>query len=388
MCVFTCVGTRYSETYYMKTRLASEFLENYISYCKLIRNKTGRYPKTLHTDNGKEFVDKCTSAFNKKKGITHTFTSPHSSLQNPVAERINRTIGEGALALLLCAYLPLTFWTYAVSCFSFVKARTPHKSLNLSTPIASWNIFNAYRSTIDLFDIRIFGCEAYVLDEKSLKAHPKAFRCIYLGPAKNQKGCMFYNLHTKKVICSRDFILNEQCMPGKSYFPKIYDRYFGPTPPSDPSEIDIPVFSPKSTLDDLNIPYSNLFEFSDNSIDDNENENVVINDNDDVKDNSNKSENNVDMKNNDEVLNEVSNDDNYVNINSDSLYVFDRNVFSKVGSGDMPPLEVPSPDKNSPPPSSPFPRPSPPSSSPPNSQPSSSPPPVSPSPSIEQHVCS
>ena len=67
-----------------------------IKYCKFIRNKTGRYPKVLHTDNGKEFVDKCTSAFNKKKGITHTFTSPHSSLQNPIAERINRTTVTGS----------------------------------------------------------------------------------------------------------------------------------------------------------------------------------------------------------------------------------------------------------------------------------------------------
>ena len=287
LCVFTCVGTRYSETYFLKTRLASEFLECYVKYCKFIRNKTGRYPKVLHTDNGKEFIDKCTSTFNKKKGITHTFTSPHSSLQNPIAERINRTIGEGALAFLLCAYLPLTFWTFAVTNFLFVKMRTPHKSLNLSTPIASWNIHNSYRSTVDLFDIRIFGCEAYVLDENSLKAHPKAFRCIYLGPSNSQKGCMFYNLHTKKIICSRNFVLNEQCMPGKSYFPNIYDRYFGPTPPTELSEADIPVFSPNSTLDNHNIPYSNLFEFSNNSVDDDDEKNNV-----DVNNNNNNNNNN------------------------------------------------------------------------------------------------
>ena len=356
MCVFTCIGTRYSETYFMKTRLSSEFLDCYISYCKLIRNKTGRYPKVLHTDNGKEFVDKCTSTFNKKKGITHTFTAPHNSLQNPIAERINRTIGEGALALLLCAYLPLTFWTYAVTCFSFVKARTPHKSLNLSTPIAAWNIYNSHRTTIDLFDLRIFGCESYVLDENSLKAHPKAFRCIYLGPSKNQKGCMFYNLHTKKIICSRNFVLNEQCMPGKSYFPKIYDRYFGPDPPKELSEIDVPVFTPNSTLDNLNIPYSNLFEFSNNS---KNNDEIVIDDdhvsNDNNNSNNNNNNNNEHKNCDDNDERKVVNDDNYVDLSSDSMYVFDRNVFSKVGEGDIPPLVSPSPQQNSSP-SSPVPR--------------------------------
>ena len=381
MCVFTCVGTRYSETYFMKSRLASEFLEGYITYCKLIRNKTGRYPKLLHTDNGKEFVEKCTSAFNKKKGITHTFTAPKNSLQNPIAERINRTIGEGALALLLCAYLPLTFWTFAVTCFCFVKVRTPHKALNLSTPIAAWNIFNSHRTSIDLFDLRIFGCEAYVLDENSLKAHPKAFRCIYLGPSNDQKGCMFYNLYTNKLICSRNFVLNEQCMPGKSYFPKIYDRYFGPDPPKELSEVDVPSFTPNSTFDNLNIPYSNLFEFSNNSTHDDE---IVIDTNNSNDENKNDTNNSSDEKKNDNDLDmkhdnderKVVNDDNYFDISSDSMYVFDRNVFSKVGEGDLPPLVPPSPQSSSLPPSSPT------STPLPSSSPPVTPAPISPSSSV------
>ena len=343
LCTFTCLGTRLSESYHMKTRLASEFLECYKKYCKHIRNKTGRYPKYLHTDNGKEFVDKCTSAFNAKKGITHTFTSPHSSLQNPVAERINRTIGEGCLALLLCAYLPLSFWPYAVTCFLFIKARSPHKTLNLSTPIATWNAYNAHKSTIDLFDLRIFGCEAYVLDENSLKAHPKAFRCIYLGPSDTQKGCMFYNLYTKKIICSRNFVLNEQCMPGKSYFPNIYDRYFGPTPPFDPSEVKTSTSTPNTKYDHLNIPYSNLFEFNNNTEDMNDESK-----NDDLKNDYTSTESKGEVKSDiDEKNNDDDGDENYVNIDSNSMYVFDRNIHSKVGEGDMPPLEVPTPPPSS-----------------------------------------
>ena len=237
LCTFTCLSTRLSESVYLKKRVASEFLEHYKHYCKHIRNKTGRYPKYLHTDNGSEFIDKCTSAFNKEKGITHTFTSSHSSLQNPVAERINRTLGEGCLSLLLCAGLPLIFWVYAVAFFTFVKARSPHKFLNFSNPLTCWNIFNTHRTNIDLYDIRIFGCEAYVLDEYSLKNQPKAFRCIYLGPSSTHKGSNFYNLYTKKIVVSRNFVLNEQCFPGRQYFPNIYDKYFG-KPPSETTTTD------------------------------------------------------------------------------------------------------------------------------------------------------
>ena len=49
----------------------------------------------------------------------------------------------------------------------------------------------------------------------------------------------------------------------------------------------------------------------------------------------------MDSKHNDDDIS--TNDDNYVSINTASMYVFDRNVFSKVGEGDIPPLEVPSP---------------------------------------------
>ena len=344
LCVFTCLGTRLSESIYFNTRLSSEFLEAYKKYCKHIRNKTGRYPKYLHTDNGKEFIDKHTKAFNAEKGITHTLTSPYSSLQNPVAERINRTIGEGCLALLLCAYLPLCFWTYSVNYFNFVKARTPHKSLNFSNPIASWNIFNTHRTSIDLYDIRIFGCEAYVLDEKSLKAHPKAFRCIYLGPSDTHKGSIFYNLFTKKIIFSRNFIVNEQCVPGKSYFPNIYDRYFGPTPPFDISDIPFCNEQPTTSLnfDNNNIPYSNLFEFDNNSSKDNS----VDVDNEQNEEKKKDKDDSFDLPSSEKPItdnDETELDDDYVNISPEQMNIFDRSVFSKVGEGDMPPLEPKSP---------------------------------------------
>ena len=374
LCTFTCLGTRLSESVFFSTRLSSEFLEAYKKFCKHIRNKTGRYPKYLQTDNGKEFIDKHTKDYNLKKGITHSFTSPHSSLQNPVAERINRTIGEGCLALLLCAHLPLCFWTYAVSTFNFVKARTPHKSLNFSNPISSWNIFNTHRASIDLFDIRIFGCEAYVLDEKSLKAHPKAFRCIYLGPSDTHKGCIFYNLYTKKIIFSRNFILNEQCVPGKTYFPNIYDRYFGSTPPFDISDLTFSIQQPTtvSNLDFNNIPYSNLFHFENNTSTDNDKDtknncNINIdeekkcNDIDERKEQLNSYE---DTKHDDDddnfnftsdnTSNSDTNDSNdYVNISPQQVNVFDRNVFSKVGQGDLPPLEASTPQSQNRAPSTP-----------------------------------
>jgi transposase InsO family protein len=368
LCTFTCLSTRLSESVYLKTRLSSEFFEHYKNYCKHIRNKTGKYPLYLHTDNGKEFIEKCTSVFNKQKGITHTFTSPHSSLQNPVAERINRTLGEGCLALLLCAGLPLMFWIYAITFFSFVKARTPHKSLSFSNPLSSWNIFNTHRTSIDLYDLRIFGSEAYVLDENSLKNNPKAFRCIYLGPSLTHKGSNFYNLYTKKVITSRNFVINEQCFPGRVHFPNIYDKYFGPSPPQ-PDSVSLSL--PLSTPTDANgLQYSTLFEFDNNtapvsttiipvttSINLTTTTNTTTTATTTISDDAESKTNDIrDLADHIDV-------ENYVELDETSLYVFDRNIHSKVGYGDMPSLE----------PATPRPLPTTPPADAPLSQPPSSP---------------
>lgn len=223
LCTFTCVGTRKIYTKYLKTK--DSFKMEYNDYINFVTNKTGFPPKYVHTDNGGEFVNNCVSEINRKHGITHTFTSPYSSVQNPIAERVNRTITEGSLAMLLFACLPLTFWTFSVSTFTYIKNRSPHVYLKMSNPLAEWNIFESNRAGIELNDIRCFGCEAYVLDEQRLKSHPKAFRCIYLGPSSTHKGSVFYNIFTKKIIISRNFILNEDCYPGRSLFTGIYDRY-------------------------------------------------------------------------------------------------------------------------------------------------------------------
>ena len=297
LCTFTCASSRLSDTVYLKTRNATEFLEHYKIYCKYIRNKTGKYPKYIYSDNGKEFIYKHTVIYNKSKGITHPTTSPHSSLQNSIAERINRTLGEGSIALLVCANLPSIFWIYSITLFNFVKGRTPHKSLNYSNPITTWNIFATHRTSIDLYDVRIFGSEAYVLDENTLKNNPKAFRCIYLGPCITQKGCTFFNLHTSKVFVSRNFVINEQCYPGRKLFPNIYDKYLG---------IPKTNTSIHSTSTDIqnDIPLCSLH-------------------------------NGTDYKYTDVIDDSV----NYFDV--DNISVFDRNIQSKVGPSDLPSLSTP-----------------------------------------------
>ena len=70
LCTFTDIGTRLSTTAYIKKKDTAKY--KYIEYCKHIKNKTGKYPKYIHTDGGGEFINKELQEFNAKKGITHT----------------------------------------------------------------------------------------------------------------------------------------------------------------------------------------------------------------------------------------------------------------------------------------------------------------------------
>ena len=211
-------------------KLKSDTKTQYKQYMKWYQNQKGHYPKNVHSDGGGEFINAITKHFNDKHGITHTYTARDSSLQNPVAERVNRTLGEGSLALLLCANLPSLFWVHSQNFMNYVKARSPHKHLQLSNPLTEWYEGGITESMIDIHELRIFGSEAWVLDPDSKKNEPKAFRCIQLGPSVSQKGSVFYRIADKKIMTSRNFIINENIYPGRELFPNIYDKNLGTQP--------------------------------------------------------------------------------------------------------------------------------------------------------------
>ena len=229
-------------------KLKSDTKTHYKQYMKWYQNQKGHYPKNVHSDGGGEFINTITKHFNDKHGIIHTYTARDSSLQNPVAERVNRTLGEGSLALLVCANLPSLFWVHSQNFMNYVKARSPHKHLQLSNPLTEWYEGGITESMIDIHELRIFGSEAWVLDPDSLKNEPKAFRCFYLGPAVSQKGSIFYRICDKKNMISRNFIINENIYPGRELFPNIYDRNLGSQPvTSENSDHDNNIDERKST---------------------------------------------------------------------------------------------------------------------------------------------
>jgi hypothetical protein len=70
--------------------------------------------KTVHFDNGGEFLGAEIREWLTERGIKHTTSAAHTPEHNRVAERAIQTIISMARCLLIVSGLPQQFWTEAV----------------------------------------------------------------------------------------------------------------------------------------------------------------------------------------------------------------------------------------------------------------------------------
>ena len=113
--VFVCDASRFWALAYLRQK--SDAFGAFKAYKAYAENTLGLRIKATRDDKGgeymgQEFIDYCA-----EHGIHRQHTEPDEPHQNGVAERSNRTIAEGATALLAQSKLPPSFWVHAVSAF-------------------------------------------------------------------------------------------------------------------------------------------------------------------------------------------------------------------------------------------------------------------------------
>ena len=149
----------------------------------------------------------------KDRGITRQHTTKATPSQNGVAERLNRTLAEGVIAMLNQAKLPESYWGQAVLYLTHILNSTPTSSLSDTTSFEVWK-----GRKPDFTRYRIFGCRAYAHVQKkeqtAFSSHTQ--KCIFIGFEDGVKGWKLYDPTAQKVIISRDVIFNESFFPGLS----------------------------------------------------------------------------------------------------------------------------------------------------------------------------
>ena len=141
-----------------------------------VHTQRGAYPKNIFSDGGGEYITLNLRAFCDQLGINLKHTAPYSPQMNAIAERINRTIEEGATSMLLRSGLDREFWEEAVNHFVFIKNHTPHSKLDGGRPIDVWGEELNEKEGKGLWSIKPLGCSAWYHIPK--EARPKGLEHI------------------------------------------------------------------------------------------------------------------------------------------------------------------------------------------------------------------
>ncbi|SGZ29890.1 BQ5605_C053g12608 [Microbotryum silenes-dioicae] len=159
----------------------------------------------FHSDNGGEFVNNSLKAFFRERGIEHRTTVPYAHYQNGVIERGWRTMFKTVRIWLLVSGLPLSFWAFAATAFTYVSNRRPTAALPGSTP---FEMYHLRKPNVSRF--RVWGCVAYVRiapERRASKIEPPRVKARFIGYA--EQGWMFWRPDTNTVFVSDDANFDE-----------------------------------------------------------------------------------------------------------------------------------------------------------------------------------
>ena len=160
----------------------NEALEKLKEWITLMMNQTDKKIKKLRTNNGLEYCSRDFEVFCKSKGIARHRTITYTPQQNGLGGRMNKTLTERVICMLLNTGLFKGFWAKAVTTATYLINISPSSILSFKTPQEIWS-----RKPLDLSNLRIFGCPAYA-HVKQGKFEARAIKGYFMGYLEDTKG--------------------------------------------------------------------------------------------------------------------------------------------------------------------------------------------------------
>lgn len=231
---FTDDYSRASMVYFIKRK--GDVLEKFQEFVELAEAQHNCKISKLRADNGGEYTSNAFKSYCKSKGVQLLYTVPYNPEMNGISERLNRTLQEKALSMLLAAGLERKFWTEAIMAANYIKNRCPTnaygKQFADKTPAEIW-----YGKKPDLSNIRIFGstCYNHIPSEKRAKLEAKASKCIMLGYA-SDNSYRLWSIEGKKVIIGRNVTFNEMSTLNRTRAAELFTS--GATSDADDDDIE------------------------------------------------------------------------------------------------------------------------------------------------------
>ena len=140
----------------------------------------------------------------QERGIIWEKSAPYAQDQDGVSERSIRTILERARTMLIHAGLPSSLWPEAIAAACYITNRLPTTALEGKTPYEAW-----YKKKPDLSNLRVYGCNAYVIDYHA-KSKGKMAPRSWIGTLVGYEGKNQWRIYDgNKVFVRRDVLFNE-----------------------------------------------------------------------------------------------------------------------------------------------------------------------------------
>lgn len=190
--------SRWCEIYFLRRK--NELFDKFLEFKAKVEKQTGKFIKTVRSDNGGEYRSNELEDYLKKEGIRHQFTVDYTPQQNGIAERKNRTLVEMATCMLIQSGLPRTFWAEAILTAVYIRNRCPSRSLDGKLPHEIWT-----GKIPTAIHFQIFGTKAHMLDKsKHVKFDQKTIECIFVGYSTESKVYRLWDPKSRKIRKSRD----------------------------------------------------------------------------------------------------------------------------------------------------------------------------------------
>ena len=134
--VFTDDYSHKGWVYFLKSK--GETVTKFREFKQRIERETGNKIKTLRTDRGGEYLSGEFTDLCKSSSIQRELTQAHTSQQNDISERKNRTLMERARSMSSDCNLPVYLWTEAISHAQYLINRSPTRANSGLTPEAKY----------------------------------------------------------------------------------------------------------------------------------------------------------------------------------------------------------------------------------------------------------
>ncbi|KAM1032295.1 hypothetical protein ACFX2I_035891 [Malus domestica] len=197
-------ATRMIWVYFL--RYKSDAFSCFKKFKAMTELQTGLKVKCLRSDRGGEFLSSEFNHFCDTEGIQRQLSLAYTPQQNGVVERKNRTVIEMAKSMLHDKEMPYYMWAEAVHTAVYILNRCPTKSLANITP------FEAYSGRKPgIAHLKVFGSICYVHTPSELrhKLEAKSIKGVFVGYAKCEKGYRIFDPLSKRLILSRDVVIDE-----------------------------------------------------------------------------------------------------------------------------------------------------------------------------------